>query len=88
MTAVESTHELSKDAPDEILFSHLVVCFHDLDLSSKVALLAILHVDVEIRGGFYMFPLIVSDDVAMTEAFEDGELGLELLALFWLHELV
>lgn len=32
-----------------------------------------------------MFTFVILDDVAMTEAFEDGEFCLELLSLLRLH---
>ena len=85
MTPVQSGDKLCEDAPDIFLLSKLIPGDERLNHLAQVAPIAVLHVNVEFLRRLEVFPVIVADNVWMTQGMEDGEFGLELFTLFVRH---
>jgi hypothetical protein len=85
VTAVQSTHDLAEDAPDKLLFTHLVLVLQVTDDAPQVAVSAVLHVEVKVLGCLDVVAFEVGDNVWVSEFLEDGKLGLQLFALLLGH---
>lgn len=81
VTSIQSSDHLSEDAPHEVLVGHLATPLEILYVSPKISVLTVLHVYVQVRSGFDVLTLVVGDDVGVSQAFQDGELCLQLFSL-------
>jgi len=85
VATVQCGDKLGEYTPHEVLFSHLIALFHGLNSLSKIPLLAVFHVDVEIRRGFEVFSLVVGHDIWVPQVSEDSQFCLQLLPFFGRH---
>lgn len=85
MAAVQGADDLAEDAPDELLLAHLVLVLQVADDASQVAVAAVLHVQMQVLARLDVVALEVGDDVGVAQLLEDGQLGLQLLALLLRH---
>lgn len=76
MAAIQRAHNLAEDAPHELLLAHLVLVLEVSDDAPQIAVSTVLHVEMQVLGGFDVVPLEVGDDVRMSELLENGEFGL------------
>jgi len=79
VAAVQSADNLTEDGPDEFLLGQLVFALEVLNDAAKIAIAAVLHVEVEVLRGLEVLPFVVADNVWMDELLQDGQLGLQLL---------
>lgn len=85
VAAVEGADDLAEDAPDELLLAHEVLVLQVADGAAQISVAAVLHVQVQVLARFDVVALEVGDDVGMAQFLEDGQLGLQLLALLLRH---
>lgn len=85
---IQGTHQLREDRPHEILLRPLPALRQLLHQPAQVAVAAVLHVQVQVRGGLNVLARLVLHDVGVDELLEDGNFGVELGALFVRHAVV
>jgi hypothetical protein len=75
MATVQRTHQLCEDCPNELLIRIHLPGLQAFDVTSKIAVATILHIQMQIILAFQVVSAVVLHDVGVSQGFQYLELG-------------